>query len=161
MVHRLKMPHTLAGARVESDHGIGVKIVAGTKAAEIVGTGLPVGIKTRLRSTSTEMMDHALAAPEFSRLTGCQVQRSAPVRVSNARTSPEAPCARTLSAIPEPTITRFAITAGGEVSSYSPLKRGLRRSPSVRSISPLRPKSAHGFPDAASSAVSRASILAK
>src|ERR1700755_1325741 len=92
-------------------------------------------MKTRSRFGSTAITDHALAAPVFhlaavpdAEVTadgalggmGSQLQRSAPVRASNARTTPEGMSTRLLSSIAEPTITRSSITAGGEVMWYHP-----------------------------------------
>ena len=51
-------------------------------------------------------------------------------------------------------------TSGGEVSSYSAVSNGALRRPRRRSITPASPKSAHGFPVAASSSRSRASTVA-
>ena len=51
--------------------------------------------------------------------TGFQVQRNAPLRASNARTSPLAPTVELLSATAEPTTMRSPMIAGGEVCSYS------------------------------------------
>ena len=84
---------------------------------------LPVGTKTRWRSESVAMTDHALAAPlrhpfgevsEFSGM-GSQLQRNAPERMSNARTTPVGSSTRPLSLIDDPTITRSSIRTGGEV----------------------------------------------
>src|ERR1700760_1805263 len=91
-------------------------------------------MKTRSRFGSTAITDHALAAPVFHVAAvrdadvavgafgemGSQLQRGAPVRASNARTTPEGMSARLLSSIAEPTITRSSITAGGEVMWYHP-----------------------------------------
>lgn len=78
------------------------------------------------------MVDHTFAAPE-SRVPvshvstpgspGCgmvwNVQRSAPVRTSNARTSPGGASGRSTSATEEPTTTRSPTTVPGEVTLYS------------------------------------------
>src|SRR5882757_1923430 len=87
-------------------------------------------MKTRSRLGSTTITDHAFAAPAFHLppdAEGCgfggigsQLQRSAPVRASNPRTTPEGMSARLLSSIAEPTITRLSITAGGDVMWYHP-----------------------------------------
>ena len=90
--------------------------------------------------------------------TGFQVQRSAPVRASKARTSPLAPTVELLSAMAEPTTMRSLITAGGEVCSYSSPKDCVLRSPSIRSTVPPLPKPLQGLPSRASSCTSRASI---
>ena len=66
--------------------------------------------------------------------TGFQVQRNAPVRASNARTSPVAPTLELLSAMAEPTTIRSPMTAGGEVCSYSSPYDCLLRSSGTRSI---------------------------
>src|SRR5689334_20352010 len=106
------------------------------------------------------MIDHALAAPVWcddslrqvanaespGPGTGSHAHRCAPVRASNARTTPEGALARRLSATAEPTMMRSWITAGGDVTAYSPLYSGELRRPPVRSTCPLRPKSAHGRP---------------
>ena len=87
------------------------------------GLALPVGTKTRWRSESVAMTDHALAAPlrhpfgevsEFNGM-GSQLQRNAPERMSNARTTPAGSSTRPLSLIDDPTITRSSIRTGGEV----------------------------------------------
>ena len=77
------------------------------------------------------MIDHTFAAPVRAALPlrhvaeagsfgscgmGCHVHRSAPVRASNARTSPLAGAGRELSAIEDPVITRSLTTTGGEVT---------------------------------------------
>lgn len=54
-----------------------------------------------------------------SRGTGSQLQRSAPVRASYARTSPLAAFVRLLSATADPVTIVPLITAGGDVSPYS------------------------------------------
>src|SRR5580692_10728096 len=116
------------------------------------------------------MMDHALAAPvchfgadspaslcaELGGM-GSQLQRSAPLRASKARTTPAGMSTLWLSLIAEPTITTSSITAGGEVMWYQP---ALYPGTSRRLISPPLPKSAQGLPFAASSAMSLASCVA-
>jgi hypothetical protein len=67
------------------------------------------------------MMDQAFAEPVWPTGTGFQLQRSAPVRASNARTTPEGEMARWLSATVDPTMTRPLTIAGGDVTEYSPL----------------------------------------
>ena len=77
------------------------------------------------------MTDQALAAPvvcamaprqlfhagsRLSRGTGSQLHLSAPVRASNARTSPLAAFVRLLSATDDPVTIMPRMTAGGEVS---------------------------------------------
>jgi hypothetical protein len=47
---------------------------------------------------------------------GSQLQRSAPVRASNARTTPRSISAERLSPIDEPTTTSPFTTAGGDVT---------------------------------------------
>src|SRR5690349_7382669 len=99
-------------------------------------------------------MDHTLAAPVRealpafhvfhagsvrSRGIGFQLQRRAPVRASNARTTPLGASTRTLSSTPEPTTTRSPITAGGEVTKYSPGRN--EPTPRVNLIWPSVPKS--------------------
>src|SRR5580704_16250671 len=116
------------------------------------------------------MMDHALAAPVSHFGTdspallcaelggmGSQLQRSAPLRASRARTTPAGMSTRWLSLIAEPTITTSSIAAGGEVMWYHPARypETLRRL-----ISPPLPKSSQGLPLAASSAMSLASCVA-
>src|SRR5207244_888676 len=54
----------------------------------------------------------------------------------------------------------YSPTAGGDVSSYSEKSDGGMRSPLRRLTSPLSPKPAIGFPLVASSAMSRASMVA-
>jgi len=91
--------------------------------------------------------------------SGAQRQRSFPVLASKARTAPSGLSTRSLSAIDEPTMTRSPATAGADVSSNSPRRRMLAM-PCLRSISPAAPKPLQGCPVAASSAMSRASIVA-
>src|SRR5205809_815198 len=90
---------------------------------------------------------------------GFQLQRSTPVRVSNARTTPLGTSTRSLSEILEPTITKSSMIAGGEVSSYSPSRR-MFLIPWRRLIWPAVPKSPHGLPVAASKQIKRASMVA-
>ena len=93
--------------------------------------------------------------------TGSNVHRSAPVRASNPRTSPLAASIRLLSATAEPTTTTPSTTVGGEVSSYSEANAGAFLNPFAQiHCSAASPKSAHGDPVAASSAMSRVSIVA-
>ena len=71
------------------------------------------------------MIDQAFAAPadraeSFATGMGSQVQRSAPERASNARTTPLGMSVRPLSLIDDPTTTRSSMTAGGEVMWYEP-----------------------------------------
>ena len=71
------------------------------------------------------MIDHALAAPVFAaavRDIGSHRHRGAPVRASNARTTPSDMSTRPLSSIADPTITTSSTTAGGDVMWYSPLR---------------------------------------
>jgi len=65
-----------------------------------------------------------------------------------------------LSATAEPTTTTPSTTVGGEVSSYSEPNPGAFLNPSRRFTAPRTPKSVHGDPVAASSAISRVSIVA-
>src|SRR5207247_6463376 len=90
---------------------------------------------------------------------GFQLQRSTPVRVSNARTTPLGTSTRSLSEILEPTITKSSMIAGGEVSSYSPSRR-MFLIPWRRLIWPAVAKSPHGLPVAASKQIKRASMVA-
>ena len=82
------------------------------------GLGLPVGTNTRSRAASTLRTDHALPAPVCPSCpaSGLQRQRSAPVRASNARTTPLPVSACQLSPIDEPVITRSPTIAGGDVT---------------------------------------------
>src|SRR3954467_10957939 len=120
-------------------------------------------------------MDHAFAAPVLCALgpshvadagsagslgTGSQVQRRAPVRASKPRTSPLAASMLLLSATAEPTTTTPFTTVGGEVSSYSDANVGGLRRPLRSCTCPRLPKSVHGAPLAASSAIKRVSIVA-
>src|ERR1700740_3850956 len=92
-------------------------------------------MKIRPRSLSTDMIDHALAAPtwrsaDLSSLPpapvaagiGSQLHRKAPVRASNARTTPAGIAARWLSSIADPTTTRASIMAGGGGEGYAPTR---------------------------------------
>src|SRR3982751_3528316 len=135
-----------------------------------------MGTKTRLRDGSTAITDHALAAPVFAALPffqvsapiacpscgiGSQVHFSLPVAASKARTSPLAWSVEPLTDTPYPTIIKFALTAGGDLSSYSANSCGGNRRRFRRSITPLSPNSLHGVPVRASSEISRASMVAK
>ena len=126
------------------------------------------------RAGSAASTDQALAAPVVcaiaprqlphagsteSRGIGSHVQRSAPVRASNARTSPLAASVRLLSEIAEPDTSSPLIIAGGDVSSYSAFSKGALRSPLRSVIEPWSPKLSHGVPRLASSAMMRASIV--
>src|SRR4051812_44211184 len=71
---------------------------------------------------------------------GSQVHFRAPVRASNARTSPLAAFVRPLSATAEPTTTMSLMIAGGDVTSYSENSDGLLRSDSRRLTVPALPK---------------------
>ena len=93
--------------------------------------------------------------------TGSNVQRSAPVRASYARTSPLAASMRLLSATADPTTTTPATTVGGEVSSYSDAKAGGFLNPSRSLTVPAAPKLVQGVPVAASSAINRVSMVAR
>src|SRR5204862_3728827 len=84
----------------------------------------------------------------------------APVRASKARTSPLAGAGLLLSATAEPVMTRSLTTTGGDVTSYAVNSIGGTRRPDRKSMEPLAPKPAHGFPVPASSAKRRASIVA-
>nr|MBO2514267.1 hypothetical protein [Gammaproteobacteria bacterium] len=66
---------------------------------------------------------------------------------------------RLLSATAEPTITRSRYAAGGDVTPYSSGQSGGRRSPSVRSISPLRPNSSQRCPSRRSRQTRRPSTV--
>ncbi len=89
-----------------------------------------------------------------------KVQTSAPVLTSNARTSPGGASGRSTSAIDEPMTIRSPITAPGDVTLYSQLSC-TGASPASRSTAPSAPKSLHGVPVTASSAISRASSVAR
>src|SRR5712692_2565665 len=122
------------------------------------------------------MMDHALPAPVRWALrprhvaqpgsvgscgTGSHPHRSAPVRASYPRTIPLGASTRLLSAIADPTTTTQLTTVGGEVSSYSPTYSGGFLRPCSRLTRPCAPKSVHSVPVSASSAISRASMVAR
>src|SRR6266403_1279969 len=85
------------------------------------GAALPVGMKTRSRSRSTEIVDHAFPAPvrgfvSFAHGMGSHVQRNFPVRISNARTMPRPVSTFQLSAIDDPVITKSPEIAGDDVT---------------------------------------------
>src|SRR3954463_9364668 len=109
----------------------------------------------RSRAESALMIDQALAAPVLcalapihvskpgcveSRATGSHDHLSAPVRASNARTTPLGAAARLPSATDDPTITRPLMIAGGEVTAYSPLPGSLKTPWPSRTCPPV-PKS--------------------
>src|SRR5437667_2571636 len=124
-------------------------------------------MKTRSRPASAANTDQALAAPPFWAMAprhslkagsfgscgiGSQVHLMAPVRASEARTSPLAGLGRLLSAIEEPVITSPFTTTGGDVMEYAPGSKGEIRRPAFRSTMPLRPNPVQGRPSRASSA---------
>ena len=90
--------------------------------------------------------------------TGSQAHTSAPVRASNARTTPPGESMRRLSSTIAPTITRGRRSPRAARSRRTRRARA-RRCPAPRSTLPPAPKSAHGTPVAASSAISRASSV--
>jgi hypothetical protein len=65
-----------------------------------------------------------------------------------------------LSATAEPTTSMPPTTAGGDVTSYSANSPGALRRPRRRSTMPPSPKPGHVAPSPASSAISRASMVA-
>src|SRR5882672_8543049 len=85
------------------------------------GLALPVGTKTRSRSGSAAMIDHAFAAPVFHTFAcsaeffgiGSQLHRRLPVRTSKARTTPLGMSTFELSLMAEPTTTTSPMTVGG------------------------------------------------
>ena len=130
VVNGLEVPYNAAGGRPERHDRVRIAVVAGTKRAVVVGGCARRGQEDQSRAGSALMIDQTFAAPVRAALPsrqltnagsfgswgiGCQVQRSAPVRASNARTSPLAGAGRELSAIAAPVTTRSLTTSGGEV----------------------------------------------
>ena len=131
MVYRLKIPDDLSRRRAQRDDRIRVPVVADALAAVVVRTRTRRGNEheiprrvgrdhrpgVRCAGDVTERPRQLVQAGSVeSRGTGSQVHFNAPVRASNARTSPLAALMRLLSATDDPVTSRPLMTAGGDVS---------------------------------------------
>src|SRR5258708_8972797 len=107
-------------------------------------------MKTRSCSESTLSVDQALPAPvcgleALAQGMGSQVQRSLPVRASNARTMPRPTSTFQLSAMEEPVMTRSLAMAAAELTGYPPRHSGVVDPSAARSQLPALGQSVVGL----------------
>ena len=134
VMHGLEVPDEFSGRGAQRHDGIGIAVVAEPRDAVVVDRRAAGGqehqVALRIRGNDGPGVGAAAANARLpfqvryagscgSCGTGFQVQRSAPLRTSKARTSPLAPTVELLSAIAEPTTMRSLTMAGGDVCSYS------------------------------------------
>ena len=122
VVDDLEAPHQLAGGGAQGDDGVRPPVVARARAAPVVGARAAgrdehqPALRDRRTGSTTRCRLRCAASSGLAHGIGSQVQRSAPVRASKARTMPRSTSTARLSPIDDPTTTTSPAIAGAEVT---------------------------------------------